>query len=66
MGALPRVLESSLKCKEKGVKKKYQDKKNRLSNLQNVVFFFPLFGPLLLSNLITFLFFIHFKQFKVL
>ncbi len=29
-------------------------------------FIFLLFGPLLLSNLITFLFIIHFKRFKVL
>ncbi len=29
-------------------------------------FFFFLFGPLLLSNLITFLFLIHFKRFKML
>jgi hypothetical protein len=32
-----------------------------------MIFFSPLlFGPLLLSNLITFLFLIHFKEFKVL
>jgi hypothetical protein len=47
---------------------KINKKKNKLSNLQNFIFsfFFFLFGPLQLSNLITFLFLIHFKQFKVL
>ncbi len=30
------------------------------------LFFFSLFGPFLLSNLMNFLFLIHFKQFKVL
>jgi len=34
-------------------------------NLQNI-FFFLLFGPLLFSNLIIFLFLIHFKRFKML
>jgi hypothetical protein len=32
----------------------------------NVFFLFFVFGPLILSNLITFLVFIHFKQFKML
>jgi hypothetical protein len=42
-------------------------KKNKLSNLQNVFFFFSfLCRPFLLSNLITFLFLIHYKQFKML
>ncbi len=42
-----------------------KNKKNKFfSKLQNVIFFF--FGPLLLSNLITLLFLIHFKRFKVL
>jgi hypothetical protein len=46
---------------------KNNKKRNKLSNLQNMFFFlFFLFGPLLLSNLKTFLFFIHLKWFKVL
>jgi hypothetical protein len=41
-------------------------RKTSFSNLQNIFFFFfLLFGPLL-SNLITFLFLIHFKRFKML
>jgi hypothetical protein len=46
---------------------KNNKKRNKLSNLQNIFdfWFFP-FGLLLLSSLITFLFRIHFKQFKVL
>ncbi len=38
-------------------------RKNKLFNLQNAVF---LFGPLLLLNLIIFLFLIHFKRFTML
>jgi hypothetical protein len=41
--------------------------KKSLFNLQNVFFFpFLLFGPLLILNLVTFLFLIHLKRFKVL
>jgi hypothetical protein len=35
--------------------------KNKLSDLQNFFFPFFLFGPLLLSNFMTFLFLIHLK-----
>jgi len=49
---------------------KNNKKINKLSILQNMFFFFFnlffLLGPLLFKNLITFLFFIHFKQFKML
>jgi len=41
-------------------------KKKSFSNLQNLTFFFPLlFGPLLLSNLITFSFLTHLPQLLV-
>jgi hypothetical protein len=41
--------------------------KKQLYNLQNTLsFFLFVFGPLLFSNLITFVFFIHFKRFKVI
>jgi len=49
-------------AKEKEWWKNNKEKK-KLFNLQNMFFFF-LFGPLLLSNLITFLFLIHFRWFK--
>jgi hypothetical protein len=35
--------------------------KKKLSYLQNIFFFFLLFGPLLLSKLIMFSFLLHFK-----
>jgi hypothetical protein len=47
-------------------KKKKKNKRNKLSNLQNTFFLFFLFEPLLLSNLVTFLFLLHFKWLKVL
>jgi hypothetical protein len=43
-----------------------EKKITKLSNLQNMFCFSPFFGPLLLSNLITFLLLIHLKQFKLL
>ncbi len=43
---------------------KNNNKKNKFFNLQNTVYFlFLLFRALLLSNLITFLFIIHFKNY---
>ncbi len=43
-----------------------KNKKNKFFFQVTKRVFFLFFGPLLLSNLITFLFFIHFKQFKVI
>jgi hypothetical protein len=57
MRALPQALEITFEVQRKGVKQE----ENKLSNLQNAFFYFLLFGPLLLGNLITFLFLIHFK-----
>jgi hypothetical protein len=62
MGALPQALEIIFEVQGKRSNEKITRKKKKLSNLQNVgFFFFLLFRPLLLSNLITFLFLIHFK-----
>jgi hypothetical protein len=74
MRVLPQALEIIFevqikKSNEQNNKKKNHklfNFKNKLFNLQNVFFIFPLFGPLLFSNIITFLFRIHFKRFKVL
>jgi hypothetical protein len=57
MGALPQALEFIFEVQMKRINEKNNKKKNRVFNLQNMFFsFFLLFGPLLLSNLITFLF----------
>jgi uncharacterized membrane protein len=64
MEALPQVLEIILEVQGKRSNEKDNKKKNKLSNLQNIFVFFSFsfpFGPLLLSNLITFLYLIHFK-----
>jgi len=46
---------------------KNNKEKKKLFNLQNMFFFILfLFGPLPLSNLITFFFIIHLKWFEVL
>jgi hypothetical protein len=57
-----RTLSQALKI----IKWKNYKKKNKLFNFQNTVFTFSsfLWIPLSFSNLITFLFLIHFKQFK--
>jgi hypothetical protein len=56
MGAQPQALEFIFEM---------QRKRNN-ENITRRKISFLLFGPLLLSNLITFLFLIHFKSFKVL
>jgi hypothetical protein len=65
MGALPQALEIIFEVQGKRSNEKInkKKKKKKLSNLQNMFFFlfFIIFGPRLLSNLITFLFLIHFK-----
>jgi hypothetical protein len=61
MGALPQALEIIFKVQRKKNNEKIKEE-NKLSNLQNVFFFFfLLFKPLLFLNIRTFLFFIHFK-----
>jgi F0F1-type ATP synthase membrane subunit a len=62
MGVLLQVLEVMFEMQRKRINEKNNKKKNKT---YTTCFFF-LFEPLLLSNLITFLFLIHFKQFKVL
>jgi hypothetical protein len=66
MGALPQALEFFFEVKMKNIIE--NNNNNKISNFQNVFFLFFLlfFGPLILSNLIIFLFLIHFKRFKVL
>jgi hypothetical protein len=64
---LLQILEIIFEVQRKRSVEKNNKKRNKLSILQNTFFsFFFLFGPILLSNLITFLFFIHFNWFKVL
>jgi hypothetical protein len=60
MGVLPQALEIIFEVQMKMINEKITRKKKWLFNLQNS-FFFLLFGPLLLSNLMPFLFLIHFK-----
>ncbi len=62
-----KLLKSSSKPKGKGLMKKITRRKKNFPNFQILFFFFfLLFGPLLLSNLVSFLFFIHLKRFKML
>ncbi len=62
---LSQALEIIFEVQRKRSDEKIIRKKKKLFNLKNMFFFsFFLFEPLLLSNLITFLFFIHFWQFK--
>jgi hypothetical protein len=67
MGALPQALEIILEVQRKMINEKISRKiKSFPTYKRHFFFFFLLFGPLLPSNLITFIFLIHFKQFKVL
>jgi len=65
MGALPQVLEIIFQMQRKMINEKITRKEKKLSKLTKHVFFL-FFEPCLLSSLITFLFFIHYKLFKVL
>jgi len=65
VGALPQALEIILVVQMKMSNEKVARKKKKLFNSQNMSSFL-LFGPLLLSKLLTFSFLVHFKQFKVL
>jgi hypothetical protein len=64
MGALPQALEIIFEVQRESSNEKIRRKKKDFHLTKCVFFLF--FGTLLLSNLITFLFFIHLKQFKVL
>jgi hypothetical protein len=62
MRALPQVLEVIFE-----VQRKMNNEKITRKEISFPIYnFFFFFGPLLLSNLITFLFLIHFERFKVL
>jgi hypothetical protein len=66
VGALPQALEIILVVQMKMSDEKVaREKKKKLFNSQNMSSFL-LFGPLLLSKLLTFSFLVHFKQFKAL
>jgi hypothetical protein len=60
MGALPQALEIIFEVQMKRSNEKNNKKNNKLPTLTKCGFF-PLFGPLLLSNLITFLNFYSFE-----
>jgi hypothetical protein len=67
MGLLLQALEIIFEVQRKRSNEKDSKKENKPSNLQNVCFFlFSSLWTLLLLNLITFLFLIYFKRFKVL
>ncbi len=60
-----KLLKSSSKPKGKGLMKKITRRRKNFPNFQNpFFFFFLLLGHLLLSNLISFLFFIHLIRLK--
>jgi hypothetical protein len=60
MGTLPQVLEIIFEMQRKMSNEKITRKKKKLSNFF-FFFIFSLFGPLLLSYLVTFLLLIDFK-----
>jgi len=64
---LPQALEIIFEVQRKRNNEKIIRKKISFPTYKTCFsFFFLFFGPLLLSNLITFLYVIHLKQFKVL
>jgi hypothetical protein len=66
MGALLWALEIIFEVQRKRSNEKITRRKISLPTYKTCFFFPLIIGTLLLSNLITFLFFIHFKRFKVL
>ncbi len=65
MGVAPQVLKIVFEVQRKMNNEKITRREINFL-IYKILLFFPLFGPLLLSNLITFLFLIHFKGFKML
>jgi len=65
MGALLQALEIIFEMQRKRGNEKITREKKNFPTCKTI-FFSLLFGPFLLSNLITFLFLIHLKQFKVI
>jgi len=63
MGALPQTLEIIFEMQRKNNNNKITRRKISFPTFKTF-FFLLLFGPLLFSNLITFLFFIHLFFFK--
>jgi hypothetical protein len=66
MGALPQALKIIFEVQRKRSNEKITRRKISFPTYKTHFFSFFLFEPPLLSNLITFLFLIHLKQFKVL
>jgi hypothetical protein len=66
MKVLPEVLEIIFEMRKKMSNGKITRKEIRFPIYKTYILFYFFFGPLLFSNLITFLFLIHFKQFKML
>jgi hypothetical protein len=66
MEALPQPVEIIFEVQRKRSNEKITRRKISFSTYKTLSFFFLLFEPLLFSNIITFLFFVHFKLFKVL
>jgi len=66
MGLLPQALEIIFEVQRKKSNEKDSKMKYKLFNLQMCFFLFSSLWTLLLLNLITFLFLIYFKRFKVL
>jgi len=62
MGALPQALEIIFEVQRKKNNEKIT--RGKISFPTYKMFFFPLFGLVLFSNLITFLILIHLKRFK--
>jgi hypothetical protein len=65
MGMLRQALEIIFEVQRKRINEKITREKISFLTYKTC-FFFLLFGPFPFSNLITFLFFMYFKQFKVL
>jgi hypothetical protein len=63
---LPQVLEIIFEVQRKMSNEKITRREINFPNYKTRLFIYLFFGPLLFSNLIIFLFFIHFIQFKVL
>jgi hypothetical protein len=63
MEALPQALEIIFEVQRKRNNEKITSRKKAFQLIKHVCFSF---GPLLLSDFITFLFLIHLKQFKML
>jgi hypothetical protein len=66
MGALPQVLEIIFEVQRKMNNEKITRREINFPTYKFYLFIYFLFEPLLLSNLITFLYLIHLKWFRVL